>query len=231
MTDPRSQEISVIVVDDQPLVRMGNSLVLDTAEDIHVVGEAASGEQAIALTALLAPDVVLMDVRMPGMGGLEATRHITRTQPDTRVIVLTTFDLDEYAFGALKAGASAFLLKSTTPTALTEAVRIVAAGDAVVEPRITRQLIDAYSGQRYSEPGQHPGQPSQLSDLTPREFDIFLAIGSGLSNPEITNELNLSSATVKTHINRIFSKLQLRDRVQAVILAYELGLVGRDPIG
>ncbi|WP_414693675.1 LuxR C-terminal-related transcriptional regulator [Plantibacter sp.] len=163
---------------------------------------------------------MLMDVRMPGIGGIEATRMITTANPETKVMVFTTFDIDEYAFGGLAAGASAFILKSTTPEVLTAAVRTVAAGDAVVEPRITKQLIDHHT-QRNTADVDDP-QPPPLDRLTPREYDIFLAIATGLANPEISAQLHLSPATVKTHINRIFAKLHLRDRVHAVILAYEL---------
>lgn len=220
MTPP---PIRVLVVDDQPLVRMGNALVLDSADDIDVVGEAPSGEVAVERTEQLHPDVVLMDVRMPGIGGIEATRLVTTANPEVKVIVFTTFDIDEYAFGGLAAGASAFLLKSTAPEALTAAVRTVAAGDSVVEPRITRQLIDHYTQRHTAAVDTSP--PSPLDRLTPREYDIFLAIATGLANPEIGARLHLTPATVKTHINRIFAKLHLRDRVHAVILAYELEVV------
>jgi DNA-binding NarL/FixJ family response regulator len=223
----QSPVLRVLVADDQPLIRMGNALVLDATDDITVVGEASNGEEAVTLAAQLVPDVVLMDVRMPGMGGIEATKIITRSTPHVRVAVLTTFDLDEYAFGALDAGASAFLLKSTTPELLIAAVRTVAMGEAVVEPRITRHLIDVYTTRGSTSTravGQHP---PGLDGLSPRERDVFLKIASGLSNSEICEELHLSPATVKTHINRIFAKLQLRDRVHAVILAYDLGLARR----
>lgn len=217
MTPP---PIRVLVVDDQPLVRMGNALVLDSADDIDVIAEVRSGEEAVALAAELQPDVVLMDVRMPGVGGIEATRLITTADPRIKVIVFTTFDIDEYAFGGLNAGASAFLLKSATPESLTTAVRTVAAGDSVVEPRITKQLVDHYV-KRDATPVTG-STPSPLDSLTPREYDIFLAIATGLSNPEISARLHLTPATVKTHVNRVFAKLYLRDRVQAVILAYKL---------
>jgi DNA-binding NarL/FixJ family response regulator len=221
MTEPAPTATTVLVVDDQPLIREGNILVLDSAEEIRIVGEAGSGEQAVRLVNELHPDVVLMDVRMPGIGGLEATRRITHRQPASRVIVLTTFDLDEYAFGALDAGASAFLLKTATPDSLVKAVRTVARGDAIVEPRITRQLIDAYTG-RAAASARQPA--NRLTALSPRELDVFTDIAAGLSNSEICAHLHLSSGTVKTHVNRIFAKLQLRDRVHAVILAHELGL-------
>lgn len=218
-----TRKIRVLVVDDQPLVRKGNALVLDTADDIEVVGEAADGLEAVTLSADLTPDVVLMDVRMPGMDGIQATKTITTRQPRTRVVVFTTFDLDEYAFGALEAGASAFLLKSTTPELLTQAVRTVASGESVVEPRITTKLISHYtlSTRHEADPHVH----ALLSSLTPREHDVFLAIAQGLSNPEISERHHLSPATVKTYVNRVFAKLTVRDRVQAVILAYTHGII------
>jgi DNA-binding NarL/FixJ family response regulator len=202
---------------------MGNALALDSADDIEVVGNAASGEEAIRRTRELKPDVVLMDVRMPGMGGIEATRIITTVHPGTRVLVLTTFDIDEYAFGGLDAGASAFLLKSTPSDRLRDAVRTVHSGEAVVEPRITKQLIDHYT---FSEsPRDRPKtaeNAEMLDQLSPRERDVFACIVAGLSNDEICETLHLSRATVKTHVNRIFAKLHLRDRVHAVILGHEL---------
>jgi len=230
MTGTHTQEIRVLVVDDQPLVRKGNALVLDSADDIVVVGEAETGERAVTIAAELTPDVVLMDVRMPGIGGIQATRLITQRNPQTRVIVFTTFDIDEYAFGGLDAGASAFLLKSTTPELLTQAVRTVAAGDAVVEPRITKQLIDAYTN-RQTAPSPPRSDHNRFEHsreillLTPREHDVLTAIAQGLSNTEICTVLHLSPATVKTHINRIFSKLGLRDRAQAIIFAYRHNIV------
>lgn len=231
--------IRILVVDDQALVRMGNALVLDSTDDFAVVGEAGSGDEAIRLAAALVPDVVLMDVRMPGMSGIEATRRIVEAQPAVKVIVLTTFDQDEYAFGALTAGASAFILKSTTPEFLVNAVRTVAAGEAVVEPRITRRLIDHFTGKTVVPPVEpvhnpiaaiaHTSQePAERDLLTKREWEIFLAMADGLSNPEISAHFHLSQATVKTHVNRIFAKLQLRDRVHAVILAHNLGVAGQD---
>ncbi|WP_285040281.1 response regulator transcription factor [Plantibacter sp. LMC-P-059a] len=223
MTATTTSTIRVLVVDDQELVRMGNALTLDSADDIEVVGEAATGEEAIRLTRELNPDVVLMDVRMPGMGGIEATKIITTVDPTTRVLVLTTFDTDEYAFGGLDAGASAFLLKSTPPDRLRAAVRTVHAGDAVVEPRITRQLIDHYASS--GAPRDRPSAVANvdpLDQLSPRERDVFACIVAGQSNAEIGETLHLSLATVKTHVNRIFAKLHLRDRVHAVILGHEL---------
>ena len=220
--------IRVLVVDDQELVRMGNVLTLDSADDIDVVGEAATGEEAVRRTRELEPDVVLMDVRMPGIGGIEATRIITAARPGTRVVVLTTFDVDEYAFGGLEAGASAFLLKSVVPDRLREAVRTVFAGEAVVEPRITKHLVDHYTAAGSSAAAPRRGgraagvRDDPLDRLSPREREVFLCIAAGLSNTEICETLHLSPATVKTHVNRIFSKLQLRDRVHAVILGHEL---------
>lgn len=224
MTNETSvRRIRVLVVDDQPLVRKGNALVLDTADDIEVVGEAADGLEAITLSAALTPDVVLMDVRMPGMDGIQATKTITTGQPLTRVVVFTTFDLDEYAFGALDAGASAFLLKSTTPELLTQAVRTVAGGESVVEPRITTKLISHYTRNTRHTGDAHAS--TLLASLTSREHDVFLAIAQGLSNPEISERFHLSPATVKTYVNRVFAKLAVRDRVQAVILAYTHGII------
>ena len=220
-TVPR--QIRVLVVDDQPLIRQGNALVLDTADDVDVIAEAANGHEAIALCEQRAPDVVLMDVRMPGMDGIRATQVITTRFPETRVIVFTTFDLDEYAFGALDAGASAFLLKSAPPELLTHAVRAVASGESVVEPRITSKLIEHYTRRRNPRTIEEPG--NQLDALTPREYDVFLAIARGLSNPEISSTLHLSPTTVKTYVNRVFAKLAARDRVQVVILAYSRGVV------
>lgn len=226
MSRAMGEPVRVLLVDDQPLVRMGLALVLDSTEDIMVVGEGSHGGEGVTLVDDLRPDIVMMDVRMPLLDGIEATRRITTQHPRTRVIVLTTYDLDEYAFGGLRAGASAFLLKSTPPEVLTRSVRLVAQGDCVVEPRITRQLIDHYTRQsRDDQPRRSiAGRASVLNVLTPREHDIFRAIARGSSNPEICADFHLSAATVKTHVNRIFSKLDLRDRVQAVILAYQLGV-------
>ena len=215
---PDLSEITVLLVDDQALAREGNALVLDSALGIRVIGEAADGHEAIQRATQLEPDIILMDVRMPGMDGIQATRDIIDRGLRSRVIVLTTFDLDDYAFGALRAGASAFLVKTATREELVDAVRVVARGDAIVTPRITRQLIDAYLGRTQNLTDQ------SLSVLSPRERDVFDQIALGLSNGEISAKLHLSPATVKTHINRIFAKLDLRDRIQAVILAHQLGL-------
>lgn len=228
MTEQVRATIRVVVVDDQPLERAGNALILDSDDAIDVVGEAGNGIEAISIVARELPDVVLMDVRMPVMDGLEATSIITERHPAARVIVLTTFDLDEYAFGSLKAGASAFLLKSTKPAGLVEAVKTVASGAAVAAPRLTAKLIE-----HYLDPARQPaGDVASEADavgvldvLTPRERDIFTAMARGLTNSEISAELFLAPSTIKSHINSIFAKLGLRDRVHAVILGYETGVV------
>ena len=219
----RSEEtntIRVLIADDQPLQRAGQALILESADDIHVVAEAGNGEQAISLARTHRPDVVVMDGRMPGIGGIEATGIITRDLPGTRVIVLTTFDLDEYAFGSLRSGASAFLLKSTQPEGLVDAVRIVHSGTAVVDPRLTRQLIDHYL-QRIDEPATGKREQA-LAVLTPPERDVFDAVARGLTNSEISSGLHLAPSTVKSYINTIFAKLCVRDRVHAVLLAHDL---------
>ncbi|KZE90553.1 response regulator transcription factor [Microbacterium sp. TNHR37B] len=222
--DGRLDTIRVVVVDDQPLERTGNALILDSDDEIEVVAEAGNGVDAIAAVARTRPDVVLMDVRMPVMDGLTATGVIAERHPGARVIVLTTFDLDEYAFGALRVGASAFLLKSTKPAALIDAVKTVASGSAVAAPRLTSKLIEHYL-QR--SPTRAEDAEAVLDILSPRERDVFAAIVRGLSNAEIGDALVLAPSTVKSHVNAIFAKLALRDRVQAVILGYELGLATR----
>ena len=216
----------VVLADDQTLVRAGFRALLDAQPDIEVVAEAADGAQAVELTRREHPDIVLMDVRMPHMDGLEATRRITSTRglAGTRVIVLTTFELDEYVFGALRAGASGFLLKDTDPPDLLKAVRVVAAGEALLAPRLTRRLIEAFVAQA------HTAQPpvtegDQLNELTPREREVLTLVGRGLSNTEIADTLILSPLTAKTHVARLFSKLDARDRAQLVVVAYESGLV------
>ncbi|UVJ39581.1 response regulator transcription factor [Arthrobacter sp. CJ23] len=218
--------IKVLLVDDQPLLRMGFRLILEGEDDLHVVGEASDGNEALRQVEALQPDVVLMDVRMPMMDGIESTRRITASASSARVIILTTFDLDEYAFAGLQAGASAFLLKDVAPAELVQAVRLVASGDAVVAPRVTQRLLETYvRGAR--PPGQaapHPRDPL-LEELTPRETEMLEAIAEGLSNAEIAHKFFLSEATVKTHVRRILTKLHLRDRVQVVVYAYETGLV------
>ena len=216
--------IRILLVDDQPLLRMGFRMVLDASAGLTVVGEAGSGSEAIVLAQELRPDVVLMDVRMPGMDGIEATRQITAARPETRVIVLTTFDLDEYAFGGLRAGASGFLLKDTEPSELVAAIHTVAAGEASVSPRVTRRMLDLFGSKLPAIETGGPAADDRLAELTDREREVFLAIAEGLSNPELAERFSLSESTVKTHVGRILFKLQLRDRVQAVILAYDLGL-------
>ena len=211
--------ISVLIADDQAMVRSGLRMILESESDIVVVAEAANGTEGVKLAKMEQPDVVLMDVRMPEMDGLEATRHITGPESAPKVIVLTTFDLDEYVYGALRAGASGFLLKDAEGDQLVDAVRIVASGDAIVAPSVTRRLI--------SEFAQRPTSPevTGLEELTEREIDVLKLIAKGMSNLEIGDELFVSETTVKTHVSHILTKLQLRDRVQAVVAAYESGLI------
>ena len=214
--------IRVLVVDDQELVRLGFCVILDAADGITVVGEAANGEAAVSQVAAHAPDVVLMDIRMPGMDGLEATRVITRGEaPPPKVVMLTTFDLDDYVYEALRAGASGFLLKDSPRHDLIAAVRAAAAGDALLAPSVTRRLIEAFA----RRPPETSPSPSQLASLTARERDVLLLLARGRSNAEIASVLFVSEATVKTHVGNLLAKLGLRDRVQAVILAYETGIV------
>ncbi len=215
--------IRVLLVDDQPLLRMGFRLILEGEDDLDVVGEASNGIEALAAVDRLAPDVVLMDVRMPLMDGIEATGKISASASEAKVIILTTFDLDEYGFAGLQAGASAFLLKDVAPAELVNAVHLVASGDAVVAPRITARLLENFVR---SQPARTPmPRDPLLEELTPRELEVALAIAQGLSNAEIAHQLFLSEATVKTHVRRILTKLHLRDRVQVVVYAYETGLV------
>ncbi|HET7247773.1 MAG TPA: response regulator transcription factor [Streptosporangiaceae bacterium] len=214
--------IRVLVVDDQELVRLGFCVILDAADGITVVGEAANGEAAVSQVAAHSPDVVLMDIRMPGMDGLEATRAITRGQAAApKVVMLTTFDLDDYVYEALRAGASGFLLKDSPRHDLIAAVRAAAAGDALLAPSVTRRLIEAFA----RRPPETSPSPSQLASLTARERDVLLLLARGRSNAEIASVLFVSEATVKTHVGNLLAKLGLRDRVQAVILAYETGIV------
>ena len=218
--------IRVLLADDQGLVRAGFRALLDAQTDIHVVGEAGDGEEAVALARRQRPEVVLMDVRMPRLDGLEATRRITSDPglAGTRVIVLTTFELDEYVFGALRAGASGFLLKDIDPPDLVTAVHVVADGEALLAPRLTRRLIEAFVEQaRAAQPAVTEGD--ELEELTPREREVLALVGRGLSNAEIADELVLSPLTAKTHVARLFSKLDARDRAQLVVVAYENGLV------
>jgi DNA-binding NarL/FixJ family response regulator len=242
--------IRVLLVDDQPLLRMGFRLILEGEDDLCVAGEASDGAEAVRQVRELAPDVVLMDVRMPGLDGIEATRAIAASGASAKIIILTTFDLDEYAFAGLRAGASAFLLKDVAPAELIGAVRVVASGDAVVAPRVTQRLLETYvrgagagsgagaagaartgAGSIAGDDGGPAGSPARpakdplLEDLTPRETEMLGAMAEGLSNAEIAHRYFLSEATVKTHVRRILTKLHLRDRVQAVVYAYETGLV------
>ena len=213
--------ISVLLVDDQALVRSGFKLIIDAQDDMEVVGEVADGRAAIDETARLHPDIVLMDVRMPEVDGIAATRSIVGERPEARVLVLTTFDEDRTVYDAMKAGASGFLLKSAPPAQFVEAVRTVAAGEALLAPSVTRRLVEDFV--RRPPPGE--GSAERLADLTDREREVLTLIGRGRSNAEIAGELYVTGATVKTHVNRILAKLGLRDRVQAVVLAYETGLV------
>ncbi len=217
--------VSILLADDQPLLRRGFRMILEAEGDLTVVGEAGNGEEAVELARRHTPDVALMDIRMPGTDGTEATRRITGAGPLPKVLVLTTFDLDEYAFGALRAGASGFLLKDVRPGELVAAIRTVAAGDAVVSPRVTRRLLEEYAQVLPLSPGQREQRYPQLSALTEREREVLIAVARGLSNTEIAACLFVSEATVKSHVGRILSKLALRDRVQVVVLAYEAGLV------
>ncbi|WP_308490991.1 response regulator transcription factor [Microbacterium terrisoli] len=214
-----SDGIRILLVDDQELIRLGYRLVLEAEADMQVVGEAADGAEAVRAAVELQPDVVLMDVRMPVMDGIAATAQIIERAPAAHILVLTTFDLDEYAFGALEAGASGFLLKDATRDQLTRAVRAVHRGDAMLAPRATRLLIDTFAA------GPERRSPQPLPQLTDREHDVFVAVGRGLTNAEIAASLFLSESTVKTHIGRILTKLDARDRVQLVILAHRAGLV------
>jgi DNA-binding NarL/FixJ family response regulator len=216
--------ITVAIVDDQALVRGGFHVLVDASVDMTVVGQAGDGAEAVSTVRAHRPDVVLMDIRMPVMDGIEATRRITSdpTTADTRVIVLTTFDLDEYVYTALRAGASGFLLKDTQPEQLLHAIRTVAAGDALLAPAVTRRLIGEFV--RRPEPVQ-PADPALLQELSPREREVLVEVAGGWSNTEIGARLHISGATVKTHVSRLLMKLQAHDRAQLVMLAYEAGAV------
>jgi DNA-binding NarL/FixJ family response regulator len=210
--------IRVLVVDDQTMVRAGFHLLLADEPDIEVVAEASNGRDAVAQAARFRPDVILMDIRMPEMDGLEATRRILATDTDARVLVLTTFDLDDYVFEALRAGASGFVLKDEPPEQLLGAVRTIAAGEALLSPSVTRRVIRRFATVRRQAP------PAAVADLTPRELEVLRLITRGLSNAEIGAELFISDTTVKTHVTRLLQKLDLRDRAQAIVLAYQTGL-------
>ncbi|WP_147918180.1 response regulator [Ruania zhangjianzhongii] len=220
--------ISVLLVDDQSLLRLGFRMVLEAEDDLDVVGEAGDGATAVRMARELNPDVVLMDVRMPGTNGIEATGQITATLPETKVIILTTFDLDEYAFAGLRAGASGFQLKDSEPAELVGAIRTVHSGDAVVSPRITRRMLEMFADRLPQDAEGAVADPTSAgpaSHLTEREREVLLAIAHGLSNSEIAARLYVSEATVKTHVGKVLAKLGLRDRVQAVVYAYETGLI------
>jgi DNA-binding NarL/FixJ family response regulator len=213
--------IRVLIVDDQALVRAGFGVLIDSADDLEVVGTASNGAEAVALAATVEPDVILMDIRMPVLDGLQATAQVLTRQPDVRVLMLTTFDLDEYVFNALKAGASGFLLKDTPPADLLNGIRTVAAGDALLSPSITRHLIEEY----VSRPQPGRAAPPALDGLTDREVEVLELVARGLSNAEIAKRLFVSPATAKTHVARLLMKLDARDRAQLIIVAYETGLV------
>lgn len=214
--------IRVLLADDQELMRLGFRMVIESQQDLEIVGEAGDGAQAVAAVAATEPDVVLMDVRMPELDGIEATRRIVAAEGATRVIVLTTFDLDEYAYAALRAGASGFLLKDAPPQELIAAIRVVAGGDAVLSPRVTRRLLAEFASR---PPAPAAAEDPRLQTLTPREREVLIEVARSHSNAEIAQRLVLSEATVKSHVGRILSKLSLRDRVQIVVFAYEHGLV------
>jgi DNA-binding NarL/FixJ family response regulator len=219
--------IRVLVADDQDLVRAGFSMIIEARDDLTVAGEAGDGESAVRAAERLRPDVVLMDVRMPGVNGIDATRRITASGDPPKVIILTTFDLDEPLYAALRAGAAGFLLKDVRPDDLAEAIRVVARGDALLAPSVTRRLLDRFTA---TEP-RPPVRPEALAELTGREMQTLELIARAASNAEIAERLVVTEATVKTHVSSILRKLGLRDRVQAVVLAYDLGLVRPRPSG
>jgi DNA-binding NarL/FixJ family response regulator len=217
--------VTVLLVDDQSLLRKGFRMILEGQTGIQVVGEASDGEEAVAMTAQLRPDVALMDVRMPGMDGIEATSRIIATGSPTRVLILTTFDLDEYAFAGLRAGASGFLLKDVPVEELIGAIQVVARGDAVVSPRVTRRLLETFAHQLPGAIRDGELLDAELAELTEREREVLVELADGLSNAEIAEHLFVSEATVKSHVGKILTKLGLRDRVQAAVFAFQIGLV------
>ena len=214
--------VRVLIADDQALVRSGFRMILDNQEDLEVVAEAGDGEEATIQVERAEPDVVLMDVRMPGTDGIEATRRIAASDSRARVIILTTYDLDEYVFAALRAGASGFMLKDVRPPDLVNGIRVVARGDALLAPSVTRRLLDRFADVAPPEAGE---RPADLSELTERETEVLRLVALALSNAEIATRLHLTEATVKTHVSSVLRKLQLRDRVQAVVFAYDVALV------
>jgi DNA-binding NarL/FixJ family response regulator len=216
---------SLLLADDQELMRMGFRMVIDSQPDLAILGEASNGREAVEATRTLKPDVVLMDVRMPEMDGVQATRLIVDSDSDARIIILTTFDLDEYVFAALRAGASGFLLKDAPPNDLLSAIRVVASGDAVVAPSVTRRLLADYAHRLPAVDPRDREADERLELLTGREQEVLLMVARSLSNAEIAEQLVLSEATVKSHVGRILAKLELRDRVQIVVFAYETGLI------
>ncbi|MFC4471580.1 response regulator [Streptomyces xiangluensis] len=216
---------TVLITDDQPLQRLGFRMLLESQDDMTVLGEAGNGTEAVRMTAELHPDVVLMDIRMPGLDGIEATRRIVSSGDRTRILILTTFDLDEYAYAGLRAGASGFLIKDALPEELLSGIRAVATGDAVVAPSLTRRLLDAYAQHLPSSAPDDSSLDPRLAVLTEREREILTVIGQGWTNAEISSRLHLAESTVKTHVSRILAKTGARDRVQAVILAYDTRLV------
>ncbi len=217
--------IRILLADDQELMRMGFRMVIDSQRDLVIVGEAVNGHEAIAAVAELAPDIVLMDVRMPELDGIEATRRIVAADPRSRIIILTTFDLDEHTYAALRAGASGFLLKDAPPAELLAAIRAVASGDAVIAPSVTRRLLSTLLPHLPDPAAPERAGDGVLSRLTPREREVLIEVARSHSNAEIAERLVLSEATVKTHVGRILAKLSLRDRVQIVVFAYENGLI------
>lgn len=221
MTAAPTDRVTVVVVDDEPLVRMGIRAVLDRQPDISVVAEAGNGLEAVRVCEVARPDVVLMDLRMPVLDGIGATGRLLASAAPPRIVVLTTFDVDEHVYAALRAGASAFLTKDSPPEQVLDAVRAVAAGDTLVSPRITRRLIEAYT----SLPAPSRGVPPRLAALTERELEVLRAMARGRTNARIAQDLFLSEATVKSHVTKVFAKLGIADRAQAVIVAYETGLV------
>lgn len=222
--------IRVLLCDDQALVLSGFRMIIEARPDMEVVGEAEDGLQAVQLARETGPDVILMDIRMPRLDGIEATRRIVADGSRARILVLTTYDLDEYVYAAIQAGACGFLLKDARPAQLADAIRVIAAGDALLAPSVTRRLLGHFAR---SHPGKQTGSPAQLSALTERETEVLRLLASGLSNAELASRLFVSEATVKSHISSLLRKLEIRDRVQAVILAYEVGLItpGAEPAG